>query len=129
MDLLIATPSFWMGDEKGKVNIWYWKADLQEKINGGLQPLTGSPVENLIAGGLGTLAVKEDNKLQHISGSGKWENGKWNVVFKGMFGEDNIRFTNGKAIPVSFAVWDGSESDVDGRKAVSTWYYLVPEGK
>jgi cytochrome c2 len=55
-----AEPSFRMGqgegmDSKGMVNIWFWKADVQESIDKGKQPILERPVENLIAGGLGTL--------------------------------------------------------------------------
>jgi hypothetical protein len=52
------------------------------------------------------------------------------VVFKRTFNGtgSNAKFTRGKLTPVSFAVWDGEEDDVDGRKAVSAWYYIIPEG-
>jgi hypothetical protein len=52
------------------------------------------------------------------------------VVFKRPFSgsEGNAKFTEIKFTPVSFAVWDGEEGNVDGRKAVSVWYYVIPEG-
>ncbi len=128
-------PSFWMGEgegkkSKGRVNIWFWKADTQEFIDKHTQPLhQQNPVENLTAGGFGTLAFK-DNQPKQVFGKGKWKDGKWNVVFKRTFGGagNNAIFTMDKTTPVSFAVWDGEENEVDGRKAVSTWYYIVPEG-
>ncbi len=128
-------PTFRMGQgegkkSKGRVNIWFWKADIQEFIDKHTQLLhQQNPVENLTAGGFGTLAFK-DNQPQQVFGKGKWKDGKWNVVFKRTFGGagNNAIFTMGKTIPVSFAVWDGEEKEVDGRKAVSTWYYIVPEG-
>ena len=126
-----AEPSFRMGQGKernGMVNIWFWKADVQESINKGTQPVPLSPVENLTAGGFGTLAPK-DRVSQRVSGKGRWKSGKWRVVFKRAFdgAGGNAEFTGGKFTPVGFAVWDGSEENVDGRKAVSVWYYIVPE--
>ncbi len=128
-----AKPDFWMGHGEGKktegmVNIWFWKADTQEDIDKGRQPIPQSPVENLIAGGFGTLAFKKG--AMQVFGKGKWKDRKWSVVFKRTFNgaKGNAEFIRGKLTPVSFAVWDGGENDVDGRKAVSTWYYVVPEG-
>jgi DMSO reductase family type II enzyme heme b subunit len=125
-------PTYRMGQGEGKasagmVNIWFWKADVQESINKGAQPIYRTPVENLMAGGFGTLSLK-DRESQHVSGKGKWKNGKWSVVFKRTFSivESSAKFTIGKFTPVSFAVWDGGESNVDGMKAVSVWYYVVP---
>jgi DMSO reductase family type II enzyme heme b subunit len=130
-----AEPSFRMGqgqsmDNKGMVNIWFWKADAQESIDKkGTQPIPESPVENLIAGGFGTLTLK-DRDSQQVSGKGKWKDKIWSVVFKRTFSgaKGSAEFNRGKLTPVSFAVWDGGENDVDGRKAVSAWYYVVPEG-
>jgi DMSO reductase family type II enzyme heme b subunit len=127
-------PAFWMGEVEGKeserkVNIWFWKADVQEHINNGTKTIPQSPVENLIAEGFGTLKLIEKDS-QQIFGKGKWRDGKWSVIFKRTLSgaRSNAKFTRGKLTPVSFAVWDGGEGDVDGRKAVSTWYYVVPEG-
>ena len=129
-----AEPTFRMGqgegkDNKGMVNIWFWKADVQEFIDKGTQPLPQGPVENLMAGGIGTLKLIEKDS-QQIFGKGVWKDGKWSVVFKRTFNraEGNAKFIVGKFTPISFAVWDGGEGNVDGRKAVSVWYYVVPEG-
>ncbi len=126
-----AEPSFRMGQgtgSKGMVNIWFWKADVQESIDKGIQPAPRSPVENLTAGGFGTLKLKENSPVP-VSGKGEWNNGRWRVVFRRTFSgaPGNAVFTRGKLTPVSFAVWDGAEENVDGKKAVSAWYYIVPE--
>ncbi len=42
-------------------------------------------------------------------------------------GDGSIEFKRGKSTPVGIAVWDGGDLNVGGRKAVSTWYYVVPE--
>jgi len=126
-------PTFRMGhgenkDSEGMVNIWFWKADVQERIDNGAQIIPKNSVENLTAGGFGTLTLK-DRDSQYVFGKGKWKKGRWRVVFRRTFSkaDDNVKFTVGKFTPVSFAVWDGGEGDIDGRKAVSVWYYVVPE--
>jgi DMSO reductase family type II enzyme heme b subunit len=128
-----AKPSFWMGEgegrkSKGTVNLWYWKADVQELIDTGMQSSLPGPVENLVAGGFGTLTSMEQ-KPQQVSGNGKWKDRKWSVVFKRALNgsEGSAKFTRGTLTPISFAVWDGGESDAGFRKAVSTWYYVLPE--
>jgi DMSO reductase family type II enzyme heme b subunit len=130
-----AKPAFWMGDEEsreseGMVNIWFWKADAQESIDNATQTVLDGPVENLVAGGFGTLTFK-DSGSQQVFGRGKWKDGKWSVVLKRnlVFTPGNAKFSSGKLTPISFAIWDGGEAEVDGRKAVSTWYYVIPEAK
>ena len=39
----------------------------------------------------------------------------------------DIQFEIGKLIPIAFAIWDGSNSDVAGQKSVSSWYYISLE--
>lgn len=128
-----AEPSYRMGQGEGRdikrmVNIWFWKADVQESIYKEMQPLPQVPVENLEAGGFGTLTLKHKDS-QQVFGRGKWEDWKWRVIFKRSFKgtEGNAGFSTGEFTPVSFAVWDGEEGDVDGRKVVSVWYYVIPE--
>jgi DMSO reductase family type II enzyme heme b subunit len=125
-------PTYRMGkgegkNNKGMVNIWFWKAGVQGPIDKGTR--SRIPAENLAAGGFGTLTLK-DSDSQHVFGKGKWKDGKWSVVFKRTFSsaQDNANFAVGNFTPVSFAVWDGGEDDVDGRKSVSVWYYVIPEG-
>jgi DMSO reductase family type II enzyme heme b subunit len=128
-------PSFWMGEAKGIksegiVNIWFWKADAQASIDNGTQTVPNGPVENLVAGGFGTLTF-QDSGYQQVFGKGIWKDGKWSVVLKRnlVITSGNAKFSSGKLTPISFAVWDGGEAEVDGRKAVSTWYYVSLEAK
>ena len=128
-----AEPSFRMGqgtgrDGRGMVNIWFWKADVQESIDTGGKTDGRGPVENLTATGFGTLRLKDGPSVP-VRGRGQWRNGRWQVVFRRALSgrEGDAVFSAGGVTPVSFAVWDGAGEDVDGRKAVSAWYYIVPE--
>lgn len=91
----------------------------------GSRLLVKSPVENLIAGGFGTLTMR-GAKSQNISGKGQWKDGVWSVVFKRALegADDDVKFDIGKLTPIAFATWDGGQSEVDGMKALSTWYYV-----
>jgi DMSO reductase family type II enzyme heme b subunit len=116
-------------ESKGTVNIWFWKADIQESIDKGIKTIQQSPFDNLIAGGFGTSTVMKKD-TQNISGKGTWKDEKWSVVFKRLLNgtKDNVQFSKGKMTPISIAIWEGGDGDVGGRKAVSTWYYVIPEG-
>lgn len=88
--------------------------------------LRKSPVEDLNAGGFGTLTTQAS---QDAMGKGEWRNNVWKVVFtRSLASKDsNDAQLKGDYIPLAFAVWDGDNSERDGQKAVSTYYYLKAE--
>jgi mono/diheme cytochrome c family protein len=93
-------------------------------------PSRSSPVEDLNAMGFGTLTSQPSDD-QNVRGKGIWQGGKWRVVFVRPMkspSERDIQFLPGHSLPVAFAVWDGSEGDRDGQKAVSLWQVLRLEG-
>lgn len=95
-----------MGDNEHPVNIWYWNAAKQR-------------AENLFAYGFGSLAPVE---LQDVEAAGKYEDGKWTVVFYRSLTsteEGVMNFAGSIDIPVAFAVWNGSNRERDGFKAAS----------
>ena len=132
------------------VNIWHWKAEKdiqfwQGKTN--LQTVSSdftypfenqeilsvsipelkSAVTDLLAQRAGSLTRKEN---QIVQGRGVWQNGAWIVVFKRSLITDNsqqdCQFPAGK-YSVSFAVWDGDQSDRGSRKSISSWVNLQIE--
>lgn len=86
--------------------------------------LRRSPVEDLNAGGFGTLTTQAK---QNVDGNGVWGNNIWNVLFKRPLktNDGNDAEIAGKNVPVAFAVWDGDNGERNGQKSVSTWYYLA----
>ena len=107
-------PAIAMGSQSNLVNVWYWSAD------------TGT--EELLAGGPGSTTQLDNQSVdtwaQH-TGSG--ENGTWTVVFSRSVdpaGDNRTAITNERDLDVAFAVWDGTNDERSGRKAVSQWYYL-----
>jgi hypothetical protein len=86
-----------------------------------------SPIEELVAEGFGTLTTQ---KMQNSFGKGVYENGMWTVVMlRPMLTGDmtDKQFEPGEKGDVAFAVWDGGNREVNGRKSVALWHNLVVE--
>ncbi len=83
-----------------------------------------SPVEDLNAGGIGTL-TSQPPEGQNVGGKGVWSDGQWRVVFiRSLASNDREDARLEDGVPVAFAVWNGSEGDRNGNKAFSVWYRL-----
>jgi len=96
-------------------------------------PQLTTPVECLVARGPGTLAGKPAN-VQIVEGQAVYERGVWYVQMQRSLdlphehGERDERvFRSGDYLPVSFAIWNGSAGDRDGKKNISIWQKLVIE--
>lgn len=101
-------------------------------------PELKTPVECLIARGPGTLSGKPAD-VQVVQGQAVYERGLWYVQLQRSMdlphdhahGRDEVNdervFKAGDYLPVSFAVWNGSAGDRDGKKNISIWQKLVIE--
>jgi len=98
-------------------------------------PQLKTPVECLVARGPGTLAGKPAN-VQVVAGQAVYERGVWYVQMQRSMAlpadcehdeADERAFRPGDYLPVSFAIWDGSAGDRDGKKNISIWQKLVIE--
>ncbi|MCP4247665.1 MAG: c-type cytochrome [bacterium] len=99
-------------------------------------PEVKTPVECLTARGPGTLAGKPA-EAQLIQGQAVYERGVWSVQLQRSMqlphdhahehGNDERLFKPGDYLPVSFAIWNGSAGDRDGKKNISIWQKLVIE--
>lgn len=90
-------------------------------------PNVSTPVENLYARGLSTLAAIP-HASRHVLGRSTWSQGVWTVVVSRELlpksaGEYTIP-TN-TTVPMALAIWDGSKGDRNGQKCISTWQDLV----
>ncbi len=125
-------PYFAMGDSSGAVNLWSWKAYWHEGFGQIVEAPEQEPgtVSELNAKGFKSV-ITQPTESQNITGKGIYQNGRWKVVFKRTLKTEDakrdIQFEIGKLIPIAFAVWDGSNSDVSGQKSVSSWYYISLE--
>jgi len=83
-----------------------------------------TPVENVLAGGFGTLTSAD---RQPVDGVGRWRDGRWRVLFARDLaddGETGVDLSNATSTNVAFAVWDGAKEDRNGQKSVSTFVGL-----
>lgn len=88
-----------------------------------------SSVEDLVAGGFGTLTA-QPNTGQNVQGYGIWENGRWQVIFSRDLNPpepEDVKFTPGQVYSVAFAAWDGANGERNGEKSTSQWISLQLE--
>jgi hypothetical protein len=86
-------------------------------------PAILSPVEDLNAGGFGSLTTQPLDG-QNVQGYGVWNDGKWQVIFSRNLESsevDDVSFKAGKTYSVAFAVWDGDNEERNGEKSTSQW--------
>lgn len=141
-------PAICMGQADEAVNIWHWRADSQAGIsaiprNGyvDLYPavdelhypaaaaanpmIAAAPVQNLVAGGFGTLSALDG---QDIKGIGTHADTGWTVTMARSFGspgELQPAFHTGGSMDVAFAVWNGASGDRNGQKSVSSFIRMA----
>jgi mono/diheme cytochrome c family protein len=92
-------------------------------------PTRRSAAEDLTAQGFGTLRAHPRDS-QEVSATGEYSTGSYRVQFTRSLAprDRNTRaFGPGDRIPVSFAVWNGSAGDRDGKKSVTIWQELYLE--
>ena len=86
-----------------------------------------TPVEDLVAGGFGTLASQPHGDAV---GWATWADGQWKaVIARPMTTTDaeDAQFAGGMQTSLALAAWDGGQGEVDGSKSVSTWVTLQIE--
>lgn len=143
-------PAICMGQADLAVNIWQWRSDQQQDLpalpvdgyvdmypstddlyfparaaGNPLSQLGPAPVQNLVAGGFGTLTATGNGEL---AGNGVHSGGRWMVVFSRPFapsGDLQTAFDGNQPIDVAFAAWDGSKGERDGIKSVSAFTQLT----
>lgn len=100
-----------MGDAKNAVNIWQWRAD--------------GRTQNLFANGFGTATFVPFEGLR--SAAVRTHDG-WAVVLARPLRvkpEEGANLQGRRTMPIAFAVWDGSNQERDGLKAVTLqWWQL-----
>lgn len=85
-----------------------------------------SPVEDLMAGGFGSL-TSQALAAQNVQGYGAWDNGRWRVIFyRDLLSPEgaDVSFTLDQPYSVAFAAWDGANGERNGEKSTSQWVTL-----
>ena len=89
-------------------------------------PTRQSPVEDLKAQGFGTLSARPFADMT-VEAHGEYSIGTYRVVFLRSLagkGENVVSLKPGTSVPVSFAIWNGTAGDRDGKKSVTIWQDL-----
>jgi hypothetical protein len=85
-----------------------------------------SPVEDLMAGGFGSL-TSQPLAAQNVQGYGAWDNGRWRVIFyRDLLSPEveDVSFTLAQPYSMAFAAWDGANGERNGEKSTSQWVTL-----
>ena len=89
-------------------------------------PTRKSAAEDLVAQGFGTLRARPDAGGDLLA-RGVYATGTYRVMFRRTLkveGDGAARLVPGGAVPVAFAVWNGSAGDRNGKKSVTIWQEL-----
>lgn len=89
-------------------------------------PTRRSAAEDLRAQGFGTLTARPQAGGA-LAARGVYGTDSYRVIFRRALkldAPDAIRLDPGAAVPVAFAVWNGSAGDRDGKKSVTIWQEL-----
>ena len=100
-----------MGDEKNPVNAWLWRADRDEPFD-------------VIARGYST-SERRPGSSSGLVARGLHRDGAWTVVLQRPLrptAGEFARFEPGGSARIAFAVWDGSNAERAGQKAVSATF-------
>lgn len=103
-------PSIAMGSPRSLVNVWYWNPEM------------GS--QTLLAGGPGTTTQVGNSTLRT---NATYRDGSWHVVMSRALQSTDANRTDlelDRNLNVAFGVWNGSNEERSGQKAVSEWYHF-----
>src|SRR3989454_923565 len=105
-------PYFLMGAATDPVYQWRWTSQPRRAVSG-------------LARGIDQFdALPSAPAAQAV-----YDHGEWRVVFTRALATpdtaNDVQLATGRAIPVAFFAWDGSDGERGSRMAVSTWYFLA----
>lgn len=105
-------PYFLMGTATEPVVLWRWQSEPEGSTEA-------------IARGLGRI---EPQPASNLTSSAVFDEGEWRLQFtRALVTPDtagDLQFEAGRAIPIAFFAWDGSNGERDTQGAISSWYYI-----
>lgn len=107
-------PYFIFGDLQNSVDLWFYDLAKPEPLQ-----FTGRGSADLAANDTGDL-----------SGTTKFEEGQWSVIFKRpLRATSGVPFEQGHFVPIAFSVWDGHTRERGNKRGLTVWYhtYMEPE--
>ena len=119
LSLGMEKPYFGMGDPTHVVNIWQWKSGSTGE---------SETVSLINARGIEDIE-RRDAAQAGIQANGTYRNGTWRVVISRArttsSPEQDIRFPEGRFIPLALAAWDGSNGESGSEHTMTSWYWLL----
>jgi DMSO reductase family type II enzyme heme b subunit len=110
-------PYFLYGDPNRPVYLWHWSA--------GTEGLSESN-----ATGFGTEGPQR-KESQTLNGTVVYDHGQYTMLVRRTLTTDDtdndLQFIQGRFIPIAFSAWDGSNGEVENKRAVTAWYFLYLE--
>ncbi len=110
-------PYFLMGDTANPVNLWSWSSGSTE-----------TPETAGIIDATGIEGQQPRNDRGDFQATGSYRDGTWRVVMtralKTGNPDEDLQFEEGRFVPISFFVWDGSNSETATGHSITTWYWL-----
>ena len=106
-----ARPPVTMGSTDNRVNVWYWDGS--------------GATQELLAGGPGTTTQFAESTVRT---NATHTDGRWQVVLSrplSAASENRTAVPTDADMDIALAVWNGSNMERSGQKAVSEWYYLA----
>jgi DMSO reductase family type II enzyme heme b subunit len=110
-------PYFLMGSADEPVYLWWWRSEpegAQEAQARGLDRIEPRPPAS-----------------QTLRAAAVWDRGEYRLLLTRALATadsaNEIQILPGRAIPIAFFAWDGSNGEQGTRGAVSSWYYLALE--
>jgi len=115
----VEKPLYRHGDAAHATTIWYWNA-------GSMDPEALPMAMLLDASGPNEKLVLRPSDPT-FEASGNWQDGRWQVLMKRPLDSDSddLKFTEGQFIPISFSNWDGSNGEKGSKHTLTTWYWLI----
>ncbi len=110
-------PHFLWGDRRRPVHLMIWGADREA-------------VEELNARGPFVELAPQPPEAQQSKAKSAWKDGQWKLVVLRPLttgDKDDVQFEEGRLIPISFNVWDGSNGEHGLIMSLSPWYYVTLE--
>ena len=122
-------PFFFMGGARNKVNLWTWQADWNEDPAGH----HGRVAAERNAAGYNKAPATQEQGSQALAGGALFADGRWQLVLKRPLttadGKLATQFEPGVFIPFALQAWDGGNGEEGLLCAISSWYYVVLEGR
>lgn len=94
--------------------------------------IAASAIEELNATGqehnVGIRFTPQGPEAQQFNGQWVYKEGQYRAVFKRALttpDKNDLQFKPMEFIPIAFSAWDGSNGDVDSKRSISAWYYLL----